>query len=145
MKIASWWNTLALTNWWMNYLHLRKFVKIDIYKIVDDWCDCFDDVDYRYYFAFRRIFIITCVRVCVRMFIFFFFFFLFLIAFSNFFFSHYYFNAITHLSLRERSRFFDKFIIFCFILRFKIFAINWCCVFRILNFSIAFFALRKYF
>ena len=52
--------------------------------------------------------------------------------------------AVTHLSLREQFRFFDKFVIFCFALRFEIFAIDWCCVFRISNFSTTFFALRRY-
>ena len=85
----------------------------------------------------------VCACVCANIYIFFFFF-LFLIAPSSFFLSHCYFDAMIHLSLREQSRFFDKFIIFCFALRFKIFVIDWCCVFRILNFSITFFALQRY-
>ena len=85
-----------------------------------------------------------CVCVCECL-CFFFFFFSLSTAPSNFSFSHCYIDAVTHLSLRKRLHFFDKSVTFRFVLRFETFAADWCCVFWILNFSIAFFALRKYF
>ena len=58
--------------------------------------------------------------------------------------SAYYINAVVHLFLREQFHFFDISIIFCFVLRFETFIIDWCYVFQISNFSITFFILWKY-